>query len=199
MAYATGTASDFADLYNKLRDFLTTNVDLVADGEAWVQIAGPGGTLTDADEIILQGPGTTGTDEILVGIKPVTSVASDYYNLSMFGLVSYNPALGGIQSQVGESLARTLLAWNSPMTYWFVANGRRFIVVIKVASTYHMAYCGFILPYMLPTPLLADRRAGPQPVLAGRTHRLPVYAGRPVLRGLEFASEQQQRGRRVGR
>ena len=151
MAYATGTASDFADLYNKLRDFLTTSVDLVADGEAWVQIAGPGGTLTDADEIILQGPGTTGTDEILVGIKPVTSVASDYYNLSMFGLVSYNPALGGIQSQVGESLARTLLAWNSPMTYWFVANGRRFIVVIKVASTYHMAYCGFILPYMLPT------------------------------------------------
>lgn len=151
MAYATGTATNFADLYNKLRDFLTTDTALVTAGQEWTQIAGPTGTLTSADEIILQGPGTSGTDEILVGIKPVTSVASDYYNLEMFGLVSYNPALGGIQSQVGESLGRTLLAWNSPMTYWFVANGRRFIVVIKVATTYHMAYCGFILPYMIPT------------------------------------------------
>lgn len=151
MAYATGTASDFADLYNKLRDFLTADATLVADGEEWTQIAGPGGVLTSADEIILQGPGTSGTDEILVGIKPITSVASDYYNLGFYGLVSYNPALGGITAQVGESLPRTLLAWNSPMTYWFVANGRRFIVVIKVASTYHMAYCGFILPYMIPT------------------------------------------------
>lgn len=151
MAYVTGTATDFADLYNKLRDFLTTDTTLVAAGQEWAQIAGPGGTLTDADEIVLQGPGTSGTDEILVGIKPFTSVASDYYNLAFYGLVTYNGALGGVESQVGESLPRVLLAWDSPMTYWFVANGRRFIVIIKVATTYHMAYCGFMLPYMLPT------------------------------------------------
>jgi hypothetical protein len=151
LAFETGTATNFADLYNKLRDFLTTNADLVTAGQEWLQIAGPGGALTDADEIVLQGPGTAGADEILVGLKCFTSVGSDYYNLAMYGLTAYNGALGGIASQIGVTRPGVVHGWDDPMPYWFVANGRRFIVVIRVASVYQSGYAGFILPYVLPT------------------------------------------------
>lgn len=151
MAYETGTATNFADLYNKLRDFLTTNTDLVTAGQEWLQIAGSVGTLTDADEIVLQGPGLSGTDEILVGLKPFTSVASDYYNFAMYGLTSFNEDLGGITSQIGVTRPGVVHCWDDPMDYWFIANGRRFIVVARVASVYQSGYAGFILPYTLPT------------------------------------------------
>ena len=36
------------------------------------------------------------------------------------------------------------------MPYWFIANGRRFIVIVRVSSVYQSAYAGFILPYHLP-------------------------------------------------
>jgi len=36
------------------------------------------------------------------------------------------------------------------MTYWFIANGRRFIVVAKVSTFYVAAYCGLIMPYSTP-------------------------------------------------
>lgn len=150
MAFVTGTATDFADFYNKLRDFLTTNATLVADGEAWTQIAGSVDPLVAGDEIVLQGPGAGGTDEILVGIKTYTSVGGDYYNLGFYGLTTFNPAFD-VVGQTGRATVRVLTLWNSPMDYWFIANGRRFIAVARVSTTYHMVYAGFVLPYVLPT------------------------------------------------
>jgi hypothetical protein len=199
VAYENGTATDFADLYNKLRDFLTTNATLVGASQEWSQEAGPGGVLTDADEIVMQGPGLASTDEILVGIKPFTSVADDYYNLAFYGLTTYNPAFD-IDEQVGRSDARVLPLWDLPMDYWFVANGRRFIVVVRVSTTYHMAYCGFILPYVLPTlwpyPLFVGASAGSTSARysdTGDARRNPFHPGEggscccmPDNRFLEF-------------
>ena len=34
---------------------------------------------------------------------------------------------------------------NESMNYWFVANGRRFIIVVKVEQYYLSMYCGFML------------------------------------------------------
>src|SRR5690349_2247020 len=106
MALETGTATDWLDFYNKLRDFLTTNADLVADGQEWTQIAGEVGTLGNADEIVLQGPGLAGADEIIVGITPSFSVDSDYFNLGFTGATMYNGILGGIADQINNSGAR---------------------------------------------------------------------------------------------
>jgi hypothetical protein len=200
LAFETGTATNFADLYNKLRDFLTTNADLVTAGQEWLQIAGPGGALTDADEIVLQGPGTAGADEILVGLKCFTSVGSDYYNLAMYGLTAYNGALGGIASQIGVTRPGVVHGWDDPMPYWFVANGRRFIVVIRVASVYQSGYAGFILPYVLPTlwpyPLFVGASAGSTSARysdTGDARRNPFHPGEggscccmPDNRFLEF-------------
>lgn len=151
MAVEIGTATSFADLYTKLRDFLTGNVDLVAAGQAWTVLAGPAaGTLTFTDELLLQGPGSGGADEVLVGLHPSVSVGSDYYNLGIAGYSSYNAGIP-LADQANRLPSRFLHLWDGAMPYWFVANGRRFIVVVRVTTVYQSAYAGFILPYHLPT------------------------------------------------
>lgn len=150
MASSTGTATNYLDLLNKLRDFLTTDAALVLAGEEWTQISGNVGTLTATDEIVLQGPGTSGTDEILVGIRSSVSVGSDYYNMRFSAFTIWNPAVA-FASQVNSTHDYCINLWDDPMPYWFVANGRRFIVVVRAAGVYMSAYCGFILPYVLPS------------------------------------------------
>lgn len=167
MASVSGTATDFVDLYNKLRNFLTSNATLVGAGQEWLQISGNVGTLTATDKIVMQGPGTSGTDEILVGMEPFVSVGGDYYNLSFSGFTIWNPSTP-YADQVNASHSHTMNLWDSPMDYWFVANGRRFIVVARVASVYISAYCGFILPYVLPT-------LWPYPLFIGAASRQPTW------------------------
>jgi hypothetical protein len=151
MATATGTATSFTDLYAKLRDFLTTNATLVGLGQNWQVISGPAsGALTFTDNLVLQGPGLSGTDEILVTLEPSVSVGGDYYNLGIGGLSSYNPG-DPISGQANRLTPRYLHLWNTSMPYWFIANGRRFIVVVRISTVYQSAYAGFILPYHLPT------------------------------------------------
>lgn len=151
MAVATGTATGFLDLYAKLRDFLTTDATLVAALQNWTVLAGPpSGALTFTDNLVLQGPGLSGTDEIFVTLEPSVSVGSDYYNLGIGGLSSFNPS-EPISGQVNRLTPRYLHLWDTSMPYWFIANGRRFIVVIRVSTVYQSAYAGFILPYHLPT------------------------------------------------
>lgn len=151
MAVEIGTASSFTDLYAKLRDFLTTNAALVAAGQAWTVLSGPAtGALTFTDELLLQGPGAGGTDEILVGLHPSVSVPGDYYNLGIAGYSSYNPGIP-LVDQVNRLAPRYLHLWDGSMPYWFIANGRRFIVVVRVTTVYQPAYAGFPLAYHLPT------------------------------------------------
>lgn len=150
MATEIGVASDFLDLYEKLRDFLTTNATLVADNEEWELLAGPSGALTFTDQLVLKGPGLSGTDEIFVTLEPSVDTGADYFNLGIGGLSSYNPS-EPISGQVNRLTPRYLHLWNTSMPYWFIANGRRFIVVVRVTTVYQSAYAGFILPYHLPT------------------------------------------------
>lgn len=167
MAFQVGTATNFLDLYNKLRDFLVADTALVTAGENWTQIVGNTGTLVAADQIVLQGPGTSGTDEILVGLETTTSVGSDYYNLEFSGFTVWNPAIA-FASQVNSQHSFTINLWNQPMPYWFVANGRRFMLVVRVSGVYMSAYCGLILPYVLPS-------LWPYPLFIGASSRQPTW------------------------
>lgn len=148
MAVEIGTASNFADLQTRLIAFLTTNPTLVAAGQAWSVLATEavaGGTAR-----LLRGPGTAGADEILVSVTPVTDPGNDIYNLGIIGYPSYNPSQP-LSAQVGQSNAKYIHLLNASMPYWFIANGRRFIVIVRVSTVYQCAYAGFILPYHLPT------------------------------------------------
>lgn len=151
MAWATGTAANHLDLVAKLRDFLTSNADLVALGQNWTQLLGPtGGTPIGSDEFLFQGPGLAGDDEVLIALRIHENPGLARYSIYTNGLTGYNPTLP-IASQIGLGPAggRMLLA-NLPMTYWFIASGRCFKVVAKVGSVYDQAYNGLILPEHMP-------------------------------------------------
>jgi len=160
MAYETGTASGHIDLLDKLRTFLTTNAELVAAGQEWTQLVWQEvPAVAGQYELILKGPGLADDDEIYVGIQTYESIPGDYYNWTLNGYTGYDAGLT-FTTQPGAFITtwpRVYLT-NGSIKYWFVANGRRFVVVAKVSTVYEMCYMGLILPYLpnnlLPYPLL---------------------------------------------
>lgn len=162
MATATGTATDAADLFSKLVTFLKTNATLVGLGEEWTEAWAAGGGDPFPDDVVLQGPGVSGTDEILIGFRLVESAPGDSWRLQIVGMTGIIVSATEYDAHVNVSPAVGLLLDINPMTYWFTASGRRFIVVVKIATTFEAAYGGFILPYGNPIEY-------PYPVFVGGT------------------------------
>lgn len=100
-------------------------------------------------EIIWKAPGMSGTEEIFTGIKTYQSATSDYYNFSMGGFTGYIP-LNSFETQAGSSAVMGCTLWNQAIDYWFVGNGQRVIVFIKILDVYESFYLGKYLPYATP-------------------------------------------------
>lgn len=164
MAYETGTATNYQDLLAKLITFLTTNSDLVTAGQEWSvldTVAVTNGAVGDLSHL-LRGPGLSGTDEVHVRIYSQGFTAGDSFGFGCQGFVSYNPSVHhGIQPGFSEYLGMAL--WNSTIPYWFIANGRRFIIVAKVSTVYTSLYAGFYLPYATPSEM-------PYPIIVAGSH-----------------------------
>lgn len=149
MAVFTGTASGHVDLLNKIVGHLT---DAGAMGsQVWQlllsrTVAGDPVTQGSMEERYLKGPGLAGADAIYINIRSYQNVGSDYYNWYIRGAINHNAALP-FDTQPGSSPWCTKLLWNSAIPYTLVANGRRFIIIAKVSTTYANTYCGFYLPY----------------------------------------------------
>lgn len=145
MAVETGTATDYLDLAAKLKTFLTTNADLVAAGREWTCLR------DDGIDMIFQGVGLSGTEEIFVGFEYYADAGSDLYSWSLAGLTGY-VAGNNFDNQPGRETAKDdyLPLWTQPIPYWFIANGQRFIVIANVSSTYQSMYLGKFLPYATP-------------------------------------------------
>jgi hypothetical protein len=107
-------------------------------------------------EMIWQAPGNGGLDQIIVGAKTFSNVPTDYYNWRLGGFSAYNsgaafnaqPGYIGGSGQAHPSPVLTL--WNSTTPYWFIASGRRVMVIAKVSTVYVTAYLGFLASYMAP-------------------------------------------------
>lgn len=148
MAWETGSATDYDDLLDKLITFLTTDTGLVAAGQNWT-------VLKDEEPVsdryvYLLGPGLAGVDEIHVNLRRFYAASSGAYNWELRGATSYD---GGVDydAQPGTSDKSFLCLSNGTMTYWFFANGRRFMIIAKIGTVFISGYCGFILPYALPS------------------------------------------------
>lgn len=143
MAVETGTADNYRDLLEKLRDFLITDA-------GWAQLGGQTGTIaSDDDYVSLQGPGLTDDDQIMVTLKPFSAPVNNAYSIGVRGHTAY--VTPGVDQPGADSPWAYMLAHNDPITYWFVGNGRRFIVISKTGSRYNAMYAGFILPEHLPS------------------------------------------------
>lgn len=138
----------------------TTIGALAAAGQAWEVMRWTGG-----NELILKGPGLSGTEEIFVGLKGYFDSGADYYNWECRG---YHGYLAGdlFNAQPGTSRAVYLPLWNSSIPYWFVVNGDRIIVVAKVSTVYELMHLGRLLPYgtpsAFPAPILIAAGTGTQ-------------------------------------
>lgn len=110
-------------------------------------------------EYSIKGPGLAGQDEIYLHLKTHSSAQLDLYNVELRYGTGFDPTKSW-QQQPGISPAVFSLLWNQSIKYWFIANGRRFIVIAKVSTTYASLHGGFILPYGLPSEI-------PYPVAVG--------------------------------
>lgn len=151
MAYITGTAANHTALWNTLLDFLQNNPALVAAGQNWT-IAWQHATRPN-EELVLKGPGTSGTDEVFVGMYRIDEAnaigESEVYITGMSGII---PSADRYSEHVGALPRRPrMFLDHSPMQYWMVANGRRFVVVVKISTVYQAMYGGFFLPFGIPS------------------------------------------------
>lgn len=167
MAVEIGTASDARDLLSKLEKFLTTNPDLVRDKQTWEVIRDSDGGDSVATEHAVNnrdgrridgwgyrrrfiGHGLDGEDTIVV---PMALYINALYKVSSLCVWYASPT--DSDKEISKHFAKT--RFNIPFTsiplrsesmpYWFVANGRRFIIVVKVREHYLSMYCGFMLQF----------------------------------------------------
>lgn len=124
--------------------FTTTIGALTAQGQAWEQNRYTG------TELMVKGKGLAGTDAIYVNMSLYTDTGADVHNILIQGAVGYVNA-NAVDDQPASSPKVGLSLWNDAMQYWIIANGRRFIIVCKVSTSYVSGYFGFILPYATPT------------------------------------------------
>jgi len=110
-------------------------------------------------EYVVKGPGLSGQDEIYVALRTLSSAQGDKYNVAERYTTGYD-STKALSGQPGAGANVYSLMWNQSIKYWFIANGRRFIVIAKVSTTYASLYGGFILPYGLPSEV-------PYPIAAG--------------------------------
>lgn len=148
MAFQSGTAANSIDLWDKLIAFLTTNPELVAAQEAWQVVK----TYTENAQprVVLKGPGASATDSIYVGLARTDTADTDTKNIRIRGMTGYLPDSTSWNTHINMSPEVRIWLDGSPMKYWFVASGRRFIVVVNMSTVYQMAYAGFFLPYANP-------------------------------------------------
>ena len=162
MAFLSGTASNAADVLDRLVTFLTTDAGLVAANQHWQLLRRDRyGSDAKRDFVQLRGKGLANTDNIYINLTLVIDAASDSYYLSVSGAPGYSASVPVTtpESQPGSSIKLSgnysanfnLPLLNAATPFWFVANGRRFIVVAKSGSYWGSAYAGLFLPYGSPS------------------------------------------------
>lgn len=145
--------------------FTSTQIDLtISDGAIdfaigdtftlvavpWVEnkiesIAGSGG-YTGERISYLKGPGLSNNDNIYINMRVFDHTGNDTHTFGIQGATNFDTNETYAQ-QPGVSPEVFATLWQNSIDYWLIANGRRFIVIAKIASTFICFYCGFILPY----------------------------------------------------
>jgi len=169
-AVATGSVTGHLALLTALKTFLTTDTDLVTAGEEWAvekdetiasySMSNPtvsipsGGWGTQFRDVYFTGPGLAGTDAIHVNIRAYDVPAVGAYSWMIQGATDYDGGVPWHQQPNNSWYSNNFRYFplgNSTIDYWFVANGRRFMVVAKISGDSFFLHGGLILPYALPS------------------------------------------------
>jgi len=158
MAKATGTANSYLDLMVHLRDFLTGSVGSPSPYTA-VRDTTPAGSpivypSPRTQEMIFQGDASNGGSPSrfwYFGIQSYEDPASSIYGWDLKGFTGFDPGSpeGSVlfENQPDASPSAYIPMQNTAMSYWFWANERRVIMVVKTGTAYQWMYAGFINPF----------------------------------------------------
>jgi len=113
-------------------------------------------------QYIWQAPGNDGSSQIYVGIHHFRRTDADYYDWEVAAFDGFTSSGVEFYSQSNFQGDLYVPLVNSSIPYWFVANGRRVIVVAKVGSQYEAAYLGLLDPFFTPQQV-------PYPIALGGT------------------------------
>lgn len=103
----------------------------------------------DEHELILKGPGYSGSDEIFCGLKTFQNADADIYNLLAGVFGGYAPS-ENFNGQPGAAL-KTIPCHNQRVDYWLAVNPQRIAFCCKVGTpVYTHGYIGKFLPYAMP-------------------------------------------------
>jgi hypothetical protein len=106
--------------------------------------------LEERAEFVWRAPGLDGTKNIHTGLITYGSANADAWSLGFNGFRVFDNTRGTF-GQPNQSDGKYLSLVNSPIGYWFVANGQRVMIVTKAAAIYQTAYIGFGFPYEPPS------------------------------------------------
>jgi F5/8 type C domain-containing protein len=101
----------------------------------------------------VQVPGNDGAQPSAhISIVTNDNVPGDIFGMRAFPHTAYS-GTSPIDGQTGGGalVAAGMACSNSSMPYWIVASGRRFVMVVKVSTTYHVLYGGLLLAYARPS------------------------------------------------
>lgn len=165
MSYVTGTATDAQDLFTKLQTFLKTDATLVAANQQWTVAWDTPAPAENQTDVVLLGPGLSQQDQVYVGMRLTYDAATLSYYIETVGMTGVRTEGTRYNDHVNVTpFSVTTFLENIPMTYWFVASGRRFVIVVKISGVYETLYAGLYLPYATPLsypyPLLIGGSAG---------------------------------------
>jgi len=133
--------------------FDTDQGTLSAAGQAWVEERYDDATLDGEGlqdlELILRGPGLSGTEQIWASFTTNQSVTSDYYNMILHTHIGYVSS-NALVDQPGYIGDRVIPMWNATIRYWLCVNGQRIAIACKVETHYMSGYVGKFNPYATP-------------------------------------------------
>ena len=117
-------------------------------------------------------PGNGAQDQIYIGAGLQWNSVGAYWCWRLGGMIGYVEA-NAFTAQPGFFGASWMTLWNSPIPYWFIADGKSVKVVAKISTQYEQCYLGFLDCYMAPGNY-------PYPLVVGGSMAFQ-YRGIPAL------------------
>jgi len=162
-------------------------------------------------QLILEAPGNDGDSQIFVGVHCFERQDADYFDWEIVAFDGYTDG-AHLYQQTGCQRKLFLPLWNASLPYWFIADGRRAVVIAKISTQYEMAYLGFFDPYFspeqLPYPIAlgGSLALGESPPTWEKTdyrwsnssnnHRMPTHSD-PTTGGTSTTYQHQLRARNL--
>jgi hypothetical protein len=157
MATISGTAAGADDLYDILLNFVQLHGWHVMDSETAVL-----DSQTTVKCVQLRGEDVSGLGNIYVHLIYRAQTLSDIYAFELEGSAGWLPACDvkafGQNPQnsyrdvgTGSSVTIRVPLHRNPIQYWISCNARRFMGAFRHNDRWGAMYCGFVLPYGMPS------------------------------------------------